>query len=192
MSKYTGAGRAEFVQRARKQPRGGQRNCLEGADGVSETMVDLIFCYGSLLRAFARTRSLRVERDLAFVGAGSVEGALYEVGIYPALVPDPDGEVVGEVHQMSHPGRVLEVLDEYEGCSLETPETSLYLRKVIRVALADGETVEAWAYFYNGPTGQAHRIDSGDYLKYTGAAGPQAEQAAQTGQAGRARRSSAS
>jgi gamma-glutamylcyclotransferase (GGCT)/AIG2-like uncharacterized protein YtfP len=123
-------------------------------------MVDLIFFYGSLMRAFARTRSLRVERDLAFVGAGSVAGALYEAGIYPALVPDPDGQVVGEVHQMSHPGRVLEVLDEYEGCNLESAETSLYLRRVTRVTLAGGDTVEAWAYFYNAPTGQAQRIAS--------------------------------
>ena len=129
-------------------------------------MVDLIFFYGSLLRAFSRTRSLRVERDLALVGTGSVAGALYEVGIYPALVPDPDARVVGEVHQMSHPGRVLEVLDEYEGCDLDAPEASLYLRKVTRVTLASGETVEAWAYFYNAPLGRAERIPSGDYLEY--------------------------
>ena len=99
---------------------------------------DLVFFYGSLMRAFARTRSLRVERDLAFVGAGWVAGALYEVGIYPALVPDHSARVVGEVHQMSHPGRVLQVLDEYEGCRLESPETSLYLRRVPPVTLASG------------------------------------------------------
>ena len=27
-------------------------------------------------------------------------------------------------------------------------------------------TVEAWAYFYNAPLGQAQRITSGDYLEY--------------------------
>ena len=89
---------------------------------------------------------------------------------------------------MSHPGRVLEVLDEYEGCSLESPETSLYLRQVIQVTLASGETVDAWAYFYNAPTGQAHRITSGDYLKYTEASGPETARAA----AGGTTRSSAS
>jgi gamma-glutamylcyclotransferase (GGCT)/AIG2-like uncharacterized protein YtfP len=141
-------------------------------------MVDLIFFYGSLMRAFARTRSLRVERDLAFVGSGSTAGALYEVGIYPALVPDPDGLVVGEVHQMSHPGRVLDVLDEYEGCNLDSPETSLYLRQVTRVTLASGAVVEAWAYFYNAPTGQARRIVSGDYLRHTETTGPQGDQVA--------------
>jgi gamma-glutamylcyclotransferase (GGCT)/AIG2-like uncharacterized protein YtfP len=34
------------------------------------------------------------------------------------------------------------------------------------VTLDDGHIVNAWAYFYNAPLGQAARIDSGDYLEY--------------------------
>jgi len=34
------------------------------------------------------------------------------------------------------------------------------------VALPTGPAVQAWAYFYNAPLGQAQRINSGDYLEY--------------------------
>ena len=130
-------------------------------------MVDLVFFYGTLMRPFSRTHSLRVGRDIVFLSAGSAEGALYEVGIYPALVADPSAYVVGKVHQMSHPGRTLQVLDDYEGCRVDSPESSLYTREVVPVTLDSGEVVRAWTYFYNAPLGQAHRIESGDYLEHT-------------------------
>jgi len=129
-------------------------------------MVDLVFFYGTLLKPFARTRTLGIDRDLAFLGRGSIQGGLYEVGIYPALVPDPSGRVVGELHQMSHPGRVLQALDDYEGCRMEMPDLGLYARDVVPVTLDDGEVVEAWTYFYNAPLGQARVIASGDYLEH--------------------------
>jgi gamma-glutamylcyclotransferase (GGCT)/AIG2-like uncharacterized protein YtfP len=34
------------------------------------------------------------------------------------------------------------------------------------VAMEDGNTVVAWAYFYNAPLGRAERIESGDYLEH--------------------------
>lgn len=130
-------------------------------------MVDFVFFYGTLMKRFGYTRSLCVERHIALVGRGTVPGALYEVGSYPALVVDPSRRVVGEVHQMSHPGRVVQVLDEYEGYPIESPETGLYVRQLVDVQLDSGDVVRAWAYFYNAPLGQARRIESGDYVAYT-------------------------
>jgi len=135
-------------------------------------VVDLVFFYGTLLKPFGRTRTLAIERDLVFLGRGSVPGALYEVGIYPALVPDRSARVVGELHEMSHPGRVLQTLDDYEGCRMDSPDMGLYAREIVPVTLDDGAVVEAWAYFYNAPLGQARPIASGDYLDHLRIAAP--------------------
>ena len=129
-------------------------------------MVDLVFFYGTLMTPFNRTGRLRVDQHLLFLGRGTIPGALFDVGIYPAAVPASDARVWGEVYRMTHPAIVLQALDEVEGCRADEPETSLYTRELTRVSLEDGRVVEAWAYFYNAPLGRAERIPSGDYLQY--------------------------
>jgi gamma-glutamylcyclotransferase (GGCT)/AIG2-like uncharacterized protein YtfP len=131
-------------------------------------MVDLVFFYGTLMTPFNRTGRLRVDQHLHYLGRGTIAGALFDLGIYPAAVPAPDARVCGEVYRMMHPTIVLLALDEYEGCRAEEPETSLYTRTLTSVTLDDGRVVEAWAYFYNAPLGRAERIPSGDYLQYLG------------------------
>ena len=61
---------------------------------------------------------------------------------------------------------VLTVLDEIEGYRQDCPDTSLYRRVAVPVALEDGDALRAWAYFYNAPLGKAQRIESGDYLRH--------------------------
>ena len=129
-------------------------------------MVDLVFFYGTLMTAFNRDARLRVDQHLVYEGRGSISAALFDLVIYPAAVPSPDGRVRGEVFRMGHPSIVLQALDEFEGCRADEPESSLYTRHVTRVALEDGRLVDAWAYFYNAPLGQAERIPSGDYLEH--------------------------
>lgn len=134
-------------------------------------MVDLVFFYGTLMTPFNRTGRLRVDQHLHYLGRGTMAGALFDLGIYPAAVPASDTLVWGEVYRMRHPRIVLQALDEFEGCRTEEPETSLYTRELTAVTLDDGRVVDAWAYFYNAPLGRAERILSGDYLQYLGQAG---------------------
>jgi gamma-glutamylcyclotransferase (GGCT)/AIG2-like uncharacterized protein YtfP len=129
-------------------------------------MTDLVFFYGTLMTPFNRTGQLRVDEHLLFLGRGTIAGALFDVGIYPAAVPASDALVWGEVYRMMHPAIVLQALDEFEGCRADEPETSLYTRDLTCVTLEDGRVAEAWAYFYNAPLGRAERIPSGDYLQY--------------------------
>lgn len=131
-------------------------------------MVDLVFFYGTLMTPFNRTGRLRVDQHLLYLGRGTIAGALFDLGIYPAAVPASDACVWGEVYRMTHPTIVLQALDEFEGCRADDPESSLYTRELTRVTLEDGRAVEAWAYFYNAPLGRAERIPSGDYLQYLG------------------------
>ena len=120
---------------------------------------------------FDRPGRRRVEQFLSYVGRGTIAGALFDLGIYPAAIPAADGRVWGEVYEMTQPGPVLASLDEIEGFRTDEPESSLYTRIETPVTLEDGRTVRAWAYFYNAPLGRAQRIESGDYLEHLGRRG---------------------
>ena len=128
--------------------------------------MELVFFYGTLMTPFNRTGRLRIDEHLAFLGHGSIEGALFDLGIYPAAVPAADSRVRGEVYELTEPVAALRALDELEGYRPGEPESSLYTRMRTPVRLDDGTTVDAWAYFYNAPLGRAERIQSGDYLEH--------------------------
>ena len=129
-------------------------------------MAELVFFYGTLMTPFNRTGRLRVDEPLVYTGRGCMPAALFDLGIYPAAVPASEGKVWGEVYEMTHPSIVLQALDEIEGYRSTEPESSLYTRNRTSVTLEDGRVVDAWAYFYNAPLGQAQRIESGDYLEH--------------------------
>ena len=115
---------------------------------------------------FNRPGRRRIDDQLIYTGRGTITGALFDLGIYPAAVPAADGRVWGEVYEMIEPSSVLHVLDEIEGFRSNEPESSLYTRLEVPVTLEDGDVVAAWAYFYNAPLGRAERIESGDYLEH--------------------------
>ena len=125
-----------------------------------------MFFYGTLMAGFDRRRRAGIDNKLTYIGRGSIEAALFDLGIYPAAVPAPDTRVWGEVYRMTEPETVLAALDAIEGYSRENPDRSLYLRKEAEVTLPDGIRARAWVYFYNAPLGQAPRITSGDYLEH--------------------------
>ncbi|MGH8636017.1 MAG: gamma-glutamylcyclotransferase family protein [Burkholderiales bacterium] len=129
-------------------------------------MTHLVFFYGTLMAGFDRRRRAGIDNKLTYIGRGSIQAALFDLGIYPAAVPAPDGRVWGEIYEMLDAETVLAALDEIEGYTPEHPDRSLYLRGEADVTLIDGAMARAWVYFYNAPLGQALRIPSGDYLEY--------------------------
>jgi gamma-glutamylcyclotransferase (GGCT)/AIG2-like uncharacterized protein YtfP len=130
-------------------------------------VADFVFFYGTLMTPFNRPGRQRVNAKMAFTGRGRISAALFDLGIYPAAIPSDDGSTVrGEVYEMLDPPSVLATLDEIEGYRPAEPERSLYTRILTDVAVEDGRTVQAWAYFYNAPLGRAQRIASGDYLEH--------------------------
>ncbi len=124
------------------------------------------FFYGTLMTGFDRRRRAGIEGKLRHRRRGSIRATLYDLGIYPAAIPDPDGCVWGEVYEMDDPAAVLAALDEIEGYREDHVDQSLYTRHLYPVQLDTGETLDAWVYFYNAPLGGALRIDSGDYLQH--------------------------
>lgn len=129
-------------------------------------MTDLVFFYGTLMSGFRRPGRSGLDDALKPVGRGSIGGALFDLGIYPAAIPAHDTRVWGEVHRMLDSEAVLATLDEIEGYSASEPDASLYTRSEIPVTLDNGHSARAWVYFYNAPLGRAPRIESGDYLEH--------------------------
>lgn len=130
-------------------------------------MTDRVFFYGTLMTGFDRRQRAGIdERTLVYLGRGYIRAALFDLGIYPAAIPDPDGRVWGEVYQMRNPATALAALDGIEGYCPEEPDASLYMRMEIPIMLEDGSTETGWTYFYNAPLGRAERIASGDYLEH--------------------------
>jgi len=129
-------------------------------------MTDLVFFYGTLMSGFRRPGRQRIDAQLHPEGRGSIQAALFDLGIYPAAVPATDSQVWGEVHRMTDSDIVLSELDDIEGFRSSEPETSLYTRVETPVTFDDGRVAYAWVYFYNAPLGRAERIESGDYLQH--------------------------
>lgn len=128
---------------------------------------DHVFFYGTLMSPFNRPGRQRVTPKLQYKGRGTIQAALFDLGIYPAAIPADDGSKVwGEVYETADPQSVLAVLDEIEGHRPSEPDRSLYNRALTDVTLEDGRVVQAWTYFYNAPLGRAQRIASGDYLDH--------------------------
>ena len=119
------------------------------------------------MAGFDRRRRAGIDSKLTYRGRGSIRAALFDLGIYPAAVPAPEGVVWGELYEMTEPDAVLAALDDIEGYRIDDPDKSLYARDRADVTLPDGSLAKAWVYFYNAPLGRAPRIASGDYLEHT-------------------------
>lgn len=129
-------------------------------------MTNRVFFYGTLMTGFDRRRRIGIDHSLRYVGRGCIQAALFDLGIYPAAVPDPEGRVWGELYEMANPQDVLSALDSIEAYRPDEPDASLYIRREAPVMLEDGALDTAWVYFYNAPLGRAERIHSGDYLAH--------------------------
>jgi gamma-glutamylcyclotransferase (GGCT)/AIG2-like uncharacterized protein YtfP len=129
-------------------------------------VAELVFFYGTLMAGFDRRRRAGIDQKLTYVGRGSIQAALFDLGLYPAAVPAPEGLCWGEVYEMRDPAEVLAALDDIEGYRPEDPDRSLYARAQADVTLPDSTQARAWVYFYNAPLGRAQRIASGDYLEH--------------------------
>jgi gamma-glutamylcyclotransferase (GGCT)/AIG2-like uncharacterized protein YtfP len=89
------------------------------------------------------------------LGAGSVRGALLDLGDFPGLVGGA-GRVVGEVYRLAAP-ELLAVLDHAEGYNFD--------RRRATVTLATGRRARAWIYRYRGRRDRAVPIPDGDYRR---------------------------
>jgi len=122
-----------------------------------------IFVYGTLLKGLSRDRKLSRSE---FIGAGTVSGALYDLGAFPALLETEDNPITGELYEVDE--RTLLILDDVESYDSDNPADSLYIRKDIDVLLTkNDEIIKAQTYIYNRLLKiSAIKIVSGNYFEY--------------------------
>ena len=121
---------------------------------------DYIFVYGTLREGEERAPLMIKNRISPWV-AGTVQGELRNLGLYPALIQGNDC-VHGELHQYAQIGEVLERLDWIEGHKSVGNPDNLYDRILINVTTASG-IVQAWTYRMCELAGS--RIESGDWKR---------------------------
>ena len=111
--------------------------------------------------------SLWLNNAAAYVGVGTVEGELRDLGRYPGLILAIDSKrhVRGDLFRLPKNHRsLLRRLDEYEGCGAGFAQPQEYRRIIIDVHMA-GRVQRAWTYVYQWPFGRARVIASGDFLR---------------------------
>ena len=90
-------------------------------------------------------------------------GLLYDLGAYPAAVPDPAaaGRIRGELAAVPEDPGLWALLDRYEGWRPEAPASSLFRRERCLARPAQGEPVTAWIYAYCRDPGGAPLLPDG-------------------------------
>lgn len=127
--------------------------------------MDYLFVYGTLLSGVATPVMAALMSRLQYVGPAQLPGRLYDLGPYPAAVPEAAGEhlVRGELYALPRDAALLAMLDQYEGHFPDRPGQSLFRRVRVGVARADGRAITAWVYVWNRDIGAAPTIPGGDY-----------------------------
>ena len=130
---------------------------------------DLLFVYGTLLSGLSNHHHMQ---GALCLGPASVQGALFDLGEYPAMLvagsrAEPLETVLGELYQIeaSHWQR----LDTLEEVDPESIENSMYLRvtsEVTWLASETPQTLRAQVYVYNWSLEGRPRIESGDFRRH--------------------------
>jgi gamma-glutamylcyclotransferase (GGCT)/AIG2-like uncharacterized protein YtfP len=151
---------------------------------------DRLFVYGTLMRGFDHPMARLLSANADYLGKARSRGRLYLIKHYPGLVlsDDADDVVHGELYRLRARDELLREFDMYEACGEGFVQPTEYLRKMLKVALADGgvaetpnateasnetlneslnETwIDAWTYVYNWPVDGLPRIASGRFLEH--------------------------
>jgi len=98
------------------------------------------------------------------LGPCSIQGRLYDLGKYPALLPARGKEdtVRAELYAIRGDD-VLKVLDAFEDYRTDNETDSLYLRQSM---CPDASEQAAWVYIYNRPVVESDFIACGCWMQH--------------------------
>jgi len=99
-----------------------------------------LFVYGTLRRGSKIKIARWLHANSAFLGPGRMQGRLARSHPHRGVVRSdkPKDWISGEVFKLNDPGKLLPILDEYEG--------SEYKRTSVPVELDSGKRLRAWMY----------------------------------------------
>ena len=122
-----------------------------------------VFVYGTLKMGgrFAVIYQDLFDPNRVEVKQAKIKGGLFDLGSYPGVKLDEEGEVHGELHIFENPEKILPVLDSIEGYNEHNPEGGLYNRVEVEVEVEDGEPETALVYVFNGTPRPEDKIEAG-------------------------------
>ena len=131
--------------------------------------LDAVFVYGTLLRGEKRFAALAERAEFECILLATAEGRMLDLDAYPAVLRDPNHEVIGEFMRFRNVAQVLADLDQIEGFNgYDTDSRSLYHRVLTRVDAGDGRLRTAWIYVL-ARSDQGHTvIPSGNWRAHLG------------------------
>jgi gamma-glutamylcyclotransferase (GGCT)/AIG2-like uncharacterized protein YtfP len=116
--------------------------------------------YGTLRQAFNHPMHELLGSHADFVGNGSLQGKLYDLGNFPGAVAskEPSDQVKGEIYALRDEERIFRTLDPYEG--------EAFRREKVFIRREDGKKIRSWIYLYDRPVSHLRIIPSGDYARF--------------------------
>lgn len=123
-----------------------------------------LFVYGTLRKGYSLHGLLR-RIGARYVGKGSIQGSLYDLGEFPGAITSSSvrKRIEGELYELPHPEAQLRELDRIEEFDSQGPESSLFVRRLTTVRLANGRRMRAWVYFLPRRPANARLVPGGDY-----------------------------
>lgn len=123
-----------------------------------------LFVYGTLRKGF-RSHGLLQRCRPRLLGAGLVQGRLYDLGEYPGAAEGAGGadRVHGELYWLPRAEVAFKVLDSFEGFDPARPGSNEFERKETTVTRAGGGEMRAWIYWLSRSHVPGRRILSGNY-----------------------------
>jgi gamma-glutamylcyclotransferase (GGCT)/AIG2-like uncharacterized protein YtfP len=126
--------------------------------------LEFVFVYGTLRRACMTGAHATYLAGARFIDNAKINGSLYRVSYYPALVVDESTAwVIGEVYQLVATEQLI-ALDAYEECTYPALPGQEYQRKKMNVLTDAGSVLSAWVYTYQRASENLELITSGDFL----------------------------
>ncbi len=128
-----------------------------------------LFVYGSLRSGFRNPVYNYLTQYFHLLGEAVVKGRFYDKGDYPVALPTTDDHfITGELYEINNAEEfawAIGQLDDYEGINTESGEQPLYRREVAQT-FKNGNTGNAWIYWYNQSIEGMPLIETGDVLRY--------------------------
>ena len=125
-----------------------------------------LFVYGTLLSTIPSSMAKFLRRRATLVGAATVQGQLYNLGMYPGFTTKGSATVTGEVYALDvkRAEETLAMLDAYEGVTGEREDE--YHRGTVTCTLQNDRKIEAQTYISSSVPGGAATIAGGDYAEF--------------------------
>lgn len=118
--------------------------------------MDYLFVHGTLRRG-CRDNGLLADGTFSGRAETAQHYALCLVNEKPLVTKRPVSAIKGEVYAVTD--EMLRLVDRFAG------HPRVNRRELVSVQLEDGQTVEAWLYFYIQPLHNAALIESGEYAE---------------------------